>query len=223
MGGYAVTDRMLKMFKSGKETPSPSQGAGAMRDNLIQASYLIAALLFILGLRRMSSPKTARGGILWAGGGMVLATVATFFWPHLSNYLLIVIAIVVGGGISLVLGQRVAHDRHAPDDRALQRHGRRRRRRHLRGRAAERRAPATTWWCWPCSGGIIGTVSFSGCLIAFAKLQGLIKKSVLFPGQNVVNMIVLAARSGGGRLRDRRRRRGLDHRCCSSSPSSSAS
>jgi len=42
-------------------------------DMIIQASYLIAAVLFILGLKQMSSPVTARRGILWAGAGMVLA------------------------------------------------------------------------------------------------------------------------------------------------------
>jgi len=42
-------------------------------DTLIQAAYFLAALLFILGLKRMSSPKGARGGILWAGLGMLIA------------------------------------------------------------------------------------------------------------------------------------------------------
>ena len=44
---------------------------------LVQLSYFIAATLFLLGLQRMASPKTARSGIQWAGVGMVLATVAT--------------------------------------------------------------------------------------------------------------------------------------------------
>jgi NAD/NADP transhydrogenase beta subunit len=52
---------------------------------LIKASYFVAAFLFIVGLKRMSSPKTARGGVVWAGWGMVLATVVTFFWPGLEN------------------------------------------------------------------------------------------------------------------------------------------
>ena len=43
---------------------------------LIQASYFVAAVLFILGLKAMSSPRTARRGIVWAGAGMVLATLA---------------------------------------------------------------------------------------------------------------------------------------------------
>jgi H+-translocating NAD(P) transhydrogenase subunit beta len=42
-------------------------------------------------------------------------------------------------------------------------------------------------------GGLIGTVSFSGSIIAFMKLQGILKKSVLIPGRNVINMVVLAA------------------------------
>ena len=49
-------------------------------NSLIQLSYFAAAVLFILGLKRMSSPVTARGGILWAGAGMVVATLVTFLW-----------------------------------------------------------------------------------------------------------------------------------------------
>ncbi|MFP5506921.1 MAG: NAD(P)(+) transhydrogenase (Re/Si-specific) subunit beta, partial [Gammaproteobacteria bacterium] len=63
---------------------------------LIQLSYFAAAVLFILGLKRMSSPKTARGGIVWAGAGMLVATVATFFWPDLHNFGLMVLAILIG-------------------------------------------------------------------------------------------------------------------------------
>ena len=47
-------------------------------DMIIQASYLIAAVLFILGLKQMSSPVTARRGILWAGAGMVLYPLSAF-------------------------------------------------------------------------------------------------------------------------------------------------
>ena len=44
---------------------------------LMQLSYLVAAALFILGLKRMSSPVTAVSGVRWAGAGMLLATIAT--------------------------------------------------------------------------------------------------------------------------------------------------
>ena len=51
----------------------------------VAASYFAAAVLFILGLKRMSSPVTARSGIVWAGYGMVIATIATFLVPGLQN------------------------------------------------------------------------------------------------------------------------------------------
>ena len=77
-------------------------------DALIQASYLLTAFLFIMGLKRMSSPVTARSGILWAGAGMVVATAATFFFPGMGNFALIGIAILIGGIIAWVSGRRVA-------------------------------------------------------------------------------------------------------------------
>ena len=58
-------------------------------DLLIKTSYFLAALLFIVGLKRMSSPKTARVGIIWAGVGMALAVLVTFAWPGMENYCLL--------------------------------------------------------------------------------------------------------------------------------------
>jgi NAD(P) transhydrogenase subunit beta len=52
---------------------------------LVKLSYFVAATLFLLGLQRMASPKTARSGIQWAGAGMLIATFATFFLPGLHN------------------------------------------------------------------------------------------------------------------------------------------
>ena len=66
------------------------------RDLAIQISYLVTAFLFIMGLKRMSSPVTARSGILWAGAGMLVATLITFLYPGMTNYWLIVTAIVIG-------------------------------------------------------------------------------------------------------------------------------
>ena len=48
----------------------------------VNASYFIAAVLFILGLKGMSSPLSAQKGIIWAGVGMVLATLVTFVHPE---------------------------------------------------------------------------------------------------------------------------------------------
>ncbi len=61
---------------------------GFNTDLLIQASYLVTAALFILGLKRMSSPVTARSGILWAGAGMLVATLITFLTPRSIHQLL---------------------------------------------------------------------------------------------------------------------------------------
>src|SRR6187455_2030035 len=75
---------------------------------LIDISYFLTACLFILGLKRMSSPVTARSGIVWAGAGMVVATLVSFLYPNMSNYELIIAAIVVGSIIAWWSGKRVA-------------------------------------------------------------------------------------------------------------------
>ena len=72
---------------------------------LVKGSYVLAASLFILGIKRMASPVTARSGIRWAGAGMLLATIATFFYPGpdggaLHNLHLIGIALLVGVGLA---------------------------------------------------------------------------------------------------------------------------
>src|SRR5581483_2422117 len=80
----------------------------ATRDWIIQASYLVTAALFILGLKRMSSPVTARSGILWAGAGMLVATLVSFLYPGMTNYELIVPAMFAGGVLAWWSGKRVA-------------------------------------------------------------------------------------------------------------------
>jgi NAD(P) transhydrogenase subunit beta len=159
----------------------------------IQASYFVAAALFIFGLKRMSSPVTARSGIVWAGVGMVVATLITFLTPGMSNYGLMTVAIAVGGIAAWVTGRRVAMT-DMPQMIALYN--------GMGGGAAGAIAAVELFsgevdarevLTLAVLGGIIGAVSFSGSLIAFGKLQGLIKKSFRFRGQNIVNLAVLAA------------------------------
>jgi proton-translocating NAD(P)+ transhydrogenase subunit beta len=158
----------------------------------IQASYFVAAALFIFGLKRMSSPVTARSGIVWAGIGMVVATLITFLTPGMGNYALMTVAIAVGGIAAWVTGRRVAMT-DMPQMIALYN--------GMGGGAAgaiaavelfSGEARGTAVLALGVLGGIIGAVSFSGSLIAFGKLQGLIKRSLRFRGQNIVNLVILA-------------------------------
>ena len=76
-------------------------------DEVIKASYFATAVLFIAGLRSMSSPATARRGIVWAGVGMTVAAGATFFTPGMHHIPLMIGAIVVGMGLAQWSGRRV--------------------------------------------------------------------------------------------------------------------
>lgn len=140
----------------------------------VEIFYLAAAVLFILGLKQMSSPVTARRGIVWAGVGMVLATLVTFIHPHVhTNYLLIFAAIVIGGGIAWKTGKEVAMT-DMPQMIALYN--------GMGGGAAAAIAAVELIKQHPMSltvqtmavfGALIGAVAFSGSLIAYGKLQGI--------------------------------------------------
>ncbi len=160
---------------------------------LINTSYFVVALLFILGLKGMSSPVTARRGIIWAGAGMVLATLVTFGWPGMSNYLLMAVALAVGGGFATWSG-KVVRMTDMPQMVAVYN--------GMGGGAAAAIAVielvrgethSTTATALAVLGGLIGTVSFSGSLVAFAKLQGIMKKTFHLPAQNAVNLTLAAA------------------------------
>jgi H+-translocating NAD(P) transhydrogenase subunit beta len=159
----------------------------------IQASYFVTAALFIMGLKRMSSPVTARSGILWAGAGMAVATLITFLYPGMSNYEWMLPAMLIGGILAWWSGKRVAMT-NMPQMIALY---------NGMGGGAAAAIAAVELYRGETSGyvagslavlgGIIGAVSFSGSLIAFGKLQGLINRSLRFAGQQILNLLVLAA------------------------------
>jgi len=160
-------------------------------DNVIQISYFASAVLFILGLKRMSSPVTARGGIIWAGAGMLVATLITFFWPGMENYLLMTVAIALGGGLAYWSGKRVAMS-DMPQMIALYN--------GMGGGAAGAIAAvellrgeftSTTFTALAIAGALIGSISFSGSLVAFAKLQGWARRPLRFPGQQLFNLALL--------------------------------
>ncbi len=159
-----------------------------------QLSYLVAAALFILGLKRMSSPVTAVSGVRWAGLGMLLATIVTLAFiggASSLNLALVIAAIAAGGILAWVSGKRVAMT-NMPQMIALYN--------GMGGGAAAAIAAVELYRGSEHSiahltiatvGGFIGSVSFSGSLIAFAKLQGLITKSVRFGAQKFLNLAIL--------------------------------
>jgi len=169
-------------------------------DNIIEISYFIAAILFILGLKKMSSPVTARGGIVWAGVGMLVATLITFLHPGMDNYLLMTAAIFIGGVAALWSGKKVAVT-DMPQMIALYN--------GMGGGAAGAIAAvellkgefhSQTFLTLAVLGALIGSVSFSGSLIAFAKLQGWLRRPMRFPGQQIFNIAVFLAAAGFGAL-----------------------
>lgn len=159
--------------------------------SVIEASYFIAAILFIFGLKRMSSPVTARGGIIWAGAGMIVATLVTFLFPGMSNYPLMMVAIFIGGVLAWISGKKVAMT-DMPQMIALYN--------GMGGGAAAAIAAVEllggedhglVFGILAVLGGMIGAVSFSGSLIAFSKLQGLMKSIFRFGGQQIFNLFLL--------------------------------
>jgi H+-translocating NAD(P) transhydrogenase subunit beta len=162
--------------------------------SVTQLSYLAAAALFILGLKRMSSPVTAVSGVRWAGVGMLLATIVTLAFiagAPAINLMLVIAAIAVGTVVALVTGKRVAMT-DMPQMIALYN--------GMGGGAAAAIAAVELYsgsetnlvhLTMATVGGFIGALSFSGSLIAFAKLQGLITKSIRFGGQKFVNLAIL--------------------------------
>ncbi len=157
----------------------------------IDPIYIATIFFFIVGLQRMSHPLTARSGIVWAGGAMLIATLVTFLTPNLTNFALMAIAIVIGGGFGYIAAKRVAMT-DMPQMIALYN--------GMGGGAAAGISAVAllgttnvTTSSLAVIGGLIGAVSFAGSLIAFLKLQGWMRpRPITFPGQQIVNMAVLA-------------------------------
>ncbi len=179
---------------------------------LVKASYFVAALLFILGIKRMASPRTARSGIQWAGAGMLLATLATFALPGLHNLGLIALAVGLGTAVAWISGKKVAmtdmpqmvalynglgggsaaaigavellrfsaaaHPGAFPADAVA-----------TAGDPAIAGVPMTAL-VLAVVGALIGSISLTGSVIAWAKLDGRMDKRFTFPGQQAFNGLV---------------------------------
>ena len=165
----------------------------------IELTYVLAALLFGLGLKLLSSPATARRGNLWSAFGMFLAVVATLFTQGIIDYRFIVIGIVIGSVIGILAARYVAMT-SMPEMVAL-----------LNGfggiasllvgwaeyhthQNADTSSAITIFLTV-----LIGGVTFSGSVLAWAKLKEIwignfgISKALVFKGQQIFNSLLLLA------------------------------
>ncbi len=156
----------------------------------VQGAWLIGAILFIIGLKGMSSPVSARKGIVWAGYGMLIAIAGTFLIPNLQNIALILAALLIGGAAAWISGKKVQMT-DMPQMVAIYN--------GMGGGAAAAIAAiefargdvhSTIVTLLAVIGALIGAISFTGSCVAWAKLQGILKKAHRLPAQNAVNVVL---------------------------------
>ena len=161
----------------------------------IQLAYLLSAILFILGLKRLSSPATARRGNVLAALGMLLAVAVTLLDEHILSFEWIV-AGLLGGAVIGALMARLVKMTAMPQMVAVF---------NGFGGLASGLVAAAEFLIGPAvgapvtldasisimAGTLIGAVTFSGSLVAFGKLQGFVtEKPVTYPAQQVVNGVL---------------------------------
>lgn len=168
----------------------------------IQLAYLVAASLFILGLKKLGSPATARNGNVVAAVGMLLAVVATMLDQHVLNYEMILIGLAIGSIIGAIGAYKVQMT-DMPQMVGLLN--------GLGGAASALIAVAEFWRLLDAGVTIpldvnismlldvlIGGVTFTGSMLAFAKLQGLISGTpITFPLQQPFNLLLLGTYIAG--------------------------
>ncbi|MEX0685259.1 MAG: NAD(P)(+) transhydrogenase (Re/Si-specific) subunit beta [Balneolales bacterium] len=162
---------------------------------LIQLVYLVATILFIVGLKRLSSPATARSGNQMASLAMFLGVVVTLFDQEILTYELIIAGIIIGSLIGIVLAKKV--EMTAMPELVAIFNG--------LGGAASALVAAGEYFRFVgqpflgqdlltmCIGIFIGAITFTGSLVAFGKLKGLISgMPIVFPSQKAINALLMA-------------------------------
>lgn len=170
-----------------------------MASGIVTASYIIAAVLFILSLGGLSHPETARRGNAYGMSGMLIAIAATVFGSEVSNYAPLMLVMLVGGTLGVIAARRVQMT-EMPELVAILHSfvglaavligyatyidstG------HLHG--AERAIHEVEIYL----GILIGAVTFTGSVVAFGKLRGKIDgKPVMLPARHWLNLALLVA------------------------------
>ncbi|MFC2084796.1 NAD(P)(+) transhydrogenase (Re/Si-specific) subunit beta [Bacteroidota bacterium] len=160
--------------------------------------YLIASVLFIFGIKKLGSPKTARQGNLLSSFGMFLAVVVTLLDQRILTYEFIIVGLIVGGAIGSIMALKVPMTGMPQMVGLLNGFG---------GGASALVAFAEYFNLLRVNPSLeistsvtivlsvlIGAITFTGSLIAFGKLQGIVTgKVVKYPGQNPLNVLLLLA------------------------------
>ncbi len=160
-------------------------------DTLIKLAYLVAAVLFILGLKGLTHPRTAVRGNRLGALGMLVAIVATLVHQDVISYGLIILGLAIGAGIGAGLALKIKMTNMPQMVALLNGFG---------GGASVLVAGAELVKSAPPSGsdvaiatvasGLIGAVTFWGSLVAFAKLQEIqaFKRPFRYPAQQIINV-----------------------------------
>ncbi len=170
-----------------------------MAEHVTQASYLLAAVLFILSLRWLNHPSTARRGVAAGVAGMALAIIGTLLDPEIVGYLWIVVAMVIGTAIGVPLSKVPLTA--VPQRTALS---------HAFGGLAAALVGSAKYALWMPEGEltpfrtfaiaievILGGLTFTGSLMAAGKLQEIIPtRPITYKGQNIINLGLLAIAAG---------------------------
>jgi H+-translocating NAD(P) transhydrogenase subunit beta len=160
-------------------------------------AYIAAVVLFILALKFLSSPASARWGVLAGEIGAALAVIATLFNPELREYEWIIIPLIIGAGVGIPLG--LVHMTAVPQRTALS---------HAFGALSAAIIGIAEYYAGttPVSRFemgeialevIIGSLTFTGSVIAAGKLQEILpQRPIVYRGQNIVSLTVLAGALG---------------------------
>lgn len=172
-----------------------------MHNPYLKIIYLLASVTFVVGLQMLGKPTTARRGNLIAAFGMALAVVATIFYHEgevaTHIYLLIGTALFIGSIIGWVVAKKVKMT-SMPEMVSLFN--------GMGGACAalisllefHHNVGNTATIGIIMSGLIIGSVSFSGSIVAFMKLNGTLNKSIRLPNYNTLNLLLMLATIASG-------------------------
>jgi len=168
-----------------------------MSETFTQVGYLVAAALFILSLKWLSAPHTARRGVLAGVVGMLLAIGGTLALPEVKHYQWILVATLLGAFVGVPMAVLMPMT-HVPQRTALS---------HSFGGLAVGLVGTAKFYLWQsepehltpfitaviCFEVLLGFLTFTGSLMAFGKLQELIPtRPIVYKGQNFINLGLLA-------------------------------